>query len=186
MLIFNKILSKIYNHKFYCGHTKYLNRLGGIMKLYNQPTKMEVLRTFSDKLGNQFELRGQKGMYSDEGCFKTNYLELHKKEKGSDKFVKINAKEEAYIDSYSGYKPSGIKREIFSNEGELLEKSEVFKTVSGSNISCKGKFLNMDGEMRIVNGEIRKIDLPKKINVDALETASNFAKRTLKQLAKLK
>ena len=41
----------------------------------------------------------------------------------------------------------------------------------------------MDGELRVFNG---KAELPKKVNIDALEPATNFAKRTLRQLAKLK
>lgn len=172
---------------FYISHKVSINNYSvGNMELYNPITNMQTMRTFSDSLGNQYELRGQKGMCDNQGCFETNYYELHKKEAGSDTFKKVGAKEEAYISTYEGYKPCFIKRETFSDEGELLEKSKVSKTVGGSNIECKGKFLNMDGELRIIRNEVHRTDLPKQISINSLESATNFAKRAIKQLGKLK
>ena len=157
------------------------------MKLTNKPTQITTLKTFQDKKGNEYELRGQRNMYSEGDCFKTNYYELYKKDRKSYSFEKIGAKEELYLDSYYGYKPSTIRKETVKN-GKTVEETKIFKTLNGYDIECRGESLSMNKPIRVLHAKDQfdvqktKIQLSDTLNINGQKRLSNMAKRILKLL----
>ena len=163
------------------------------MKLAIEPTKIQILKTFQDKYGSQYELRGQKNMHSAEGCFKTNYYELYKKDSGATEFKKIGAKEEVSRAAYYGYIPSSIQREkILPKTGEVTERSEIFKKLNGYDIECRGKSLTLDGALRVIHAKVQsgepftKIKIPNGLYVNGNQPLTAMAKRVMKLLQYVK
>lgn len=163
------------------------------MKLAIEPTKIQILKTFQDKYGSQYELRGQKNMHSAEGCFKTNYYELYKKDSRGTEFKKVGAKEEVNRASYYGYLPSSIQREkIIAQTGEVTERSEVFKKLNGYDIECRGKSLTLDGALRVIHAKdqygepFTKIKIPNGLYVNGNQPLTAMAKRVMKLLQYVK
>ena len=160
------------------------------MKLYNQPTRIETLKTFQDAKGNQYELRGQQSMYSENGCYKTNYYELYKKEPKSKEFVKYGTKEEMYLDSYYGHRPFEIKKErLNKNTGKLTEAYEIIKRLNGYDIECKNEALTMNEPLRVLyandslNRPVSKVKIPAHMNIFGHRPLSNMTKRIFKLLS---
>lgn len=157
------------------------------MQVVNKPTNLATLRTFQDKKGNQYELRGQQNMYSAQDCFKTNYYELYKKGKKDNNFGKVGAKEEVYLDSYYGYRPSTINKERFV-DGKMTESAKVTKVLNGYDIECKGDALSMKGPLRVLHAKdiygdpVTKIKLPDALEINGQKSLTPMAKRVMKLL----
>ena len=156
------------------------------MELINRPTNITTLKTFTDSKGTQYELRGQKDMYSNTRCHKTNYYELHKKGKKDYDFNKVGAKEELYVDFFNGYEPVTIKRERF--DGKLIETSKVAKTLNGYDIACIGESLTTKGQVNVLHlkedGVAKtKVKLADSITVNGYKKLSNMAKHILKLIS---
>ncbi len=162
------------------------------MKLTTQPTNMSTLKTFRDKVGNDYELRGQKNLYSLEGCFKSNYFELYKRGSKSREFVKVGAKEEICRASYYGFEPSSIKKEKYCPDGSLAEESEIFKKLNGYDIECHGKSISMNGPLRVIHAKdqygkpFTKAKLPDHLNINGFKPLTAMAKRIMKLLQHVK
>ena len=157
------------------------------MKLHNQPTNLEPLKTFQDSKGNQYKLVGQKDMLSSNGYPVTNYYELYKKEVKNKDFVKYGAKEEVYVSSFYGFAPSVIQKERFNkNTGKLTETYEITKVLNGYEIECKNESLTMNGPLSILhakdnfNKPITKIKLPSHVDIFGFQPFSNMTKRIMK------
>lgn len=160
------------------------------MKLYNQPTNITTLKTFKDSNGNQYELRGEQGILSSNGCYKTNYYELHKKDKKSKDFQKCEVKEEMYKDSFYGFEPYEIKKERLDKvTGKSIENSNIVKNLNGYDIELKNDVLTMNEPLRVLyttdsNGKpLSKIKLPENMTINNSPKLSNMTKRFLKLLS---